>query len=147
MSRLNFSVILPALPENLMKLLTDYEYFPNYVPDQLKNVKIIEKNGNKIITEEIIQFKTIFKTSFVQQSIHEIISDNKLSTKIISGLAQNSTIITSVEKIDSGTKVSIDVDLKISLKAKILEPIIKKWYKRFLTAILYRMNTTALGEK
>ena len=44
MTILEFSLDLPAQPNQLMKLTEDYENLPKYLPDQLKSVRIIEKN-------------------------------------------------------------------------------------------------------
>ena len=45
-----------------------------------------------------------------------------------------------LEKNETGTNVSVKINLKLSLKAIFLQPIIKKWYKRILTSSLYKMN-------
>ena len=52
MSDLTFSIDLSASKENLLKLLTDYTNFPNYLPHQIKSVIIIEKTDSFIITED-----------------------------------------------------------------------------------------------
>ena len=44
MTNLEFSLDLPSQPSQLMKLSEDYENLPKYLPDQLKSVRIIEKN-------------------------------------------------------------------------------------------------------
>jgi len=38
------------------------------------------------------------------------------------------------------------MDLKLELKAKVLQPLIKKYYKMILTSVLYRMNNEILGD-
>ena len=130
-----------------MDFLTDYENMPRFIPVQLKSVKIIEKNMDIVITEEILEFKTIIKNKIIQQCIHKRPSPNELITEIISGPAKNTKIILKCKDIENGTEVHIDIDLKLSLKAKILQPIIKKVYKQALTATLYRMNTIAMEDK
>jgi ribosome-associated toxin RatA of RatAB toxin-antitoxin module len=71
MGKLEFSINLPTQPQQLMKLSENYEELSKYLPDQLKSVKIIEKNENEIKTEEVIVFTTIVKKR----------SFNKLFTK------------------------------------------------------------------
>ena len=44
-----------------------------------------------------------------------------------------------------GTNISIDIELKLSLKAIILQPLIKKWYKRILTSTLYKINNSIMN--
>ena len=52
MAILEFSLDLPSQSSQLMKLSEDYENLPKYIPDQLKSVKIIEKNETETKTEE-----------------------------------------------------------------------------------------------
>jgi ribosome-associated toxin RatA of RatAB toxin-antitoxin module len=146
MSKLEFSLNLPTNAEKLMALSENYENLSNYLPDQLKSVKILEKNERETKTEEIIVFKTIVKKEIIQQTIHKKVDSNKLATEIISGPAKGTTIITIFEKNDSGCKVMFEMNLKLELKAKILQPLIKKYYKLILTSVLYRMNNEILGD-
>ncbi|WP_148550696.1 type II toxin-antitoxin system RatA family toxin [Candidatus Nitrosotenuis cloacae] len=144
MPKLEFSFNLPTEPNQLMKLSEDYESIPQYLPDQLKSVKIIEQNGNETKTEEIIVFSTLLKKEIIQHALHRKNGNNQLTTEIISGPAKGTTLNVTFEKIDSGTKVVFDVDLKLSIKAKFLQPLIKKYYKMVLTSVLYKMNNTIL---
>ena len=141
MTILEFSLDLPSHPDQLMKLSEEYENLPRYLPDQLKSVKIIEKNETETITEETIVFITLLKRNIVQQSSHIKNNDNHLTTEIISGPAKGTKIITLFEKNDSGSRVSFQLDLKLNLKAKILQPLIIKYYKMVLTSVLYKMNS------
>ena len=146
MTILEFSLDLPAQPNQLMKLTEDYENLPKYLPDQLKSVRIIEKNETETKTEETVVFSTLIKKKIIQQALHKKISDNKLNTEIISGPAKGTTIQTTFLKTDAGTNVSFNIDLKLNLKTKILKPLIKKYYKIILTAMLYKMNDKILEE-
>ena len=94
MTILEFSLDLPSHPDKLMKLSEDYENLPRYLPDQLKSVKIIEKNETETITEETIVFITLLKKNIVQQASHIKNNDNQLITEIISGPAKGTKIIT-----------------------------------------------------
>ena len=146
MTILEFSLDLPAQPNQLMKLTEDYENLPKYLPDQLKSVRIIEKNETETKTEETVVFSTLIKKKIIQQALHKKISGNKLNTEIISGPAKGTTIQTTFLKTDAGTNVSFNIDLKLNLKTKILKPLIKKYYKIILTAMLYKMNDKILEE-
>ena len=140
MSILEFSLDLPSQPSQLMKLSEDYENLPKYLPDQLKSVKIIEKNETETKTEETIVFSTLLKKEIIQQASHIKNSDNQLTTEIISGPAKGTKIITLFEKNNSGSRVSFQLELKLEFKAKILRPLIIKYYKMVLTSVLYKMN-------
>ena len=140
MAILEFSIDLPSQPSKLMELSEDYENLPKYLPDQLKSVKIIEKNETETKTEETIVFSTLLKKKIIQQANHTKNDNNQLTTEIISGPAKGTKIITLFEKNDSGSRVSFQLDLKLDFKAKILRPIITKYYKMVLTSVLYKMN-------
>ena len=140
MAILEFSLDLPTQSSQLMKLCEDYENLSKYLPDQLKSVKIIEENETETKTEETVVFSTLIKKEIIQQAIHRKISDNKLNTEIISGPAKGTMIYITFETNNAGSKVIIEIDLKLVLKAKILQPLIKKFYKTALTCVLYKMN-------
>ena len=140
MAILEFSLDLPTQSSQLMKLCEDYENLSKYLPDQLKSVKIIEENETETKTEETVVFSTLIKKEIIQQALHRKISDNKLNTEIISGPAKGTMIYTIFETNNSGSKIIIETDLKLILKAKILLPLIKKFYKTALTAVFYKMN-------
>ena len=144
MANLEFSLDLPAQPSQLMKLFEDYENLPKYLPDQLKSVKIIEKNETVTKTEETVVFRTLIKKVIIQQALHKKISDNKLNTEIISGPAKGTMIYIIFETNNSGSKVIIKINLKLVLKAKILLPLIKKFYKIAITSVLYKMNNVII---
>lgn len=141
MSKINFSLTIPANTEKLIALATDYKRFSEFFESQLKSVKLIETNDVETITEEILSFSTYVKHEIVQRSSHRRIKPNTLFTKIIFGPFKNSELEIIFDKMDSGTKVTVMFDLKVALKYKLLEPIIKKRYKSVLTGLLYKMNT------
>ena len=140
MANLQFQTNSPIEPEKLMSYITDFESFQKFFPHQIKGIKILEQQNNETITEETIIFSTLIKSTFVQKSHHKLISDKELYTKIIAGPAKGSVIKVLCIKNDQGSQIKFDVDLKLSLKAKFLGPFIKKLYKRYLIAIIYKIN-------
>lgn len=143
MVKIEFSINLPASPKQLIKIVSDYENYPFYLPDQLKNVKVIQKDDDETITEDTFIFKTIVKKEIKQKSRHRI-QDNKIIIEILSGPGKDSIVNVLFEKINSGTKVLVNAELKLGIKGKIFSPIIKKLYPTILTGIFYKMNTKAL---
>ena len=141
---LDFSINLPASMERLMELSQDFENLPKYLPDPLKSVKILEQKDNETKTEETIVFSTVIRKEIIQEAIHKKKDGNELVTEIISGPAKGTRIDTKFSKTDTGTNISFSIDLKLQLKAKILQPLIKKYYKVILTSVLYRMNNEIL---
>ena len=75
---MDFSMNMESSVEEIFKKLIDFESIPDLLPRQLKNVEIISKKLNQIVTRETIVFKTIVKNEIVQESIHEI-GDNKIN--------------------------------------------------------------------
>ena len=144
MSNLEFSLIVQSDKEELIKYATDYESFPNYLPGQLKSIKILEQTSEQTITEEIITFSTIIKNQIVQKTLHHKPQNESISSEIISGPAKGTKILVTFQTVEEGTKIDVLADLKLSLKAKFLSPIIKKFYKMILTGIFYKMNNMAL---
>jgi len=140
MTNLQFSINSTVEPKKLMSFITDFKYYQKFFPNQIKEVKILERQNNEIITEEIIIFSTLIKSPFVQKSRHKIISDKELFTEILDGPAKGSTVKIICDKNDQGSQIKFDANLKLSLKAKFLSPLIKKLYKRYLTAIIYKIS-------
>ena len=127
-----------------MSFITDFEYYQKFFPRQLKEIKIIDRQNNVIITQESIIFTSLLKSSFVQKSLHKLTSDKELLTEIIDGPAKGSVINVKCIENGQGSEVKFDADLKLSLKAKFLGPFIKKLYKRYLTAVIYKINARDL---
>ena len=145
MTKLTFTLNLPAPAEKLIELSSDYEKLVEYLPDQIKSVKIIERNNDEIITEETLTFTSFIKAEITQQARHKKIKPNELLTEIISGPFIGSNLMAKFDKTDNGTKVTIDVNLKIPMRYKLATMVIKKYYRIFLSSVLYKMNTTALN--
>ena len=144
MANLQFSIKSHLKPEKLMSFITDFEYYQKFFPRQLKEIKIIDRRNNVIITQESINFTSLLKSSFVQKSLHKLTSDKELLTEIIEGPAKGSVINVKCIENGQGSEVKFDADLKLSLKAKFLGPFIKKLYKRYLTAVIYKINARDL---
>ena len=142
MSKLNFELDVEENKIILEKLFIDYEYYSNYL-NQIESVEIIKKNDDEVITKEILVFATYLKNKITQTSSHKI-NDNVFFSEILDGPAKGTIVKVKFLAEDLKTKIIIDVELKLSLKAKIFYPIIKKAYKQFLTGIFYKMNTIIL---
>ena len=140
MKNLQFIMDSSVEPKKLINYIIDFESYKNFFPDQIKEVKILNKENNEIITEETIIFSTLIKKPFVQKSLHKIISDKELSTEILEGPAKGSVIKITCTKNDKGSQIEFDAELKLSLKAKFLSPLIKMFYKRYLTAIIFKIT-------
>ena len=79
-------------------------------------------------------------TNRFEQTSEHTVNENIVKTEITSGPATGTIIESFFQKIDSGTQVSIKINLNLGLKYKLFTPIIKKFYKQMLTGVLYKMN-------
>jgi ribosome-associated toxin RatA of RatAB toxin-antitoxin module len=140
MKCMKFSIQLLSKPNDVFAELINFKNMPKLLPRQLKKIEIISEKENQILTRETLVFKTIVKNEIIQECMHEIY-DKEIKTIITSGPAKNSIINMKVEGKEGGTYVEINIDLKLSLKAKILRPIVKKVYSNLLTGVLYKIDT------
>ena len=147
MANLQFSIKSHLKPEKLMSFIIDFEYYKKFFPGQIKDIKILDRQNNAIITQESIIFTSLLKSSFVQKSRHKLVSDKELLTEIIEGPAKGSVINVKCVENDQGSEVKFDADLKLSLKAKFLRPFIKKFFTRYLTAIIYKINSRDMEQQ
>ena len=109
MTTLDFSIKLGANPNNLFSLITNYKNLPRFLPDQLKNVDILEEDGNRVISEETLVFSSLIKKTIIQKTEHKILGENNLESKILSGPAKNSKINVLLEK-DGDSRFVINND-------------------------------------
>ena len=140
MGNLQFSINCPIDPEKLMSFITNFELYQEFFPNQIKEVKILKRENNEIVTEETVIFSTLIKYPFTQKSKHSILSERELLTEILEGPAKGSIIKIICDKNNEGTQIKFDAELKLSLKAKFLAPFIKKLYKRYLTAVIFKIT-------
>ena len=139
-------MLMISEPEDIFAELINFKNMPNLLPRQLKKIEIINEKEKQIMTRETLVFKTIVKNEIVQESTHEI-GNNEIKTIITSGPAKNTIINMKVKQKENGSNVEIIIDLKLSLKAKILLPIVKKVYANLLTGILYKIDTLIAEKK
>ena len=62
-----------------------------------------------------------------------------MQTKIIDGPAKGTLVQITLKEEEGETTINIKTDLKFGFKYKILSPIVKKYYSRIITGILYKM--------
>ena len=146
MPDINFEMILSADPKKLFELVTNYENYQKVFPDQLKNISVVSRNNFEVITKEVLTFNTYFKNTELYQKTSHDVHYPKLFSNVIEGPFKGTVVKVTFDELDSGCKVTINVELKISLKYKILSPIIKNKYKNILTSLLYKMNNIAMND-
>lgn len=138
--KLSFSKETEADLEKLVDISLDYEIMPKLFPIEIIDKKIID---NEVVLTEKISF---YKFNFLQKSSH-VKKDNCLITKILSGPLSNSVIESYYEKINNGTKIIIEADLKLKLRYRPLGSFIKKRYEKALSRILNETISLAILTK
>ena len=140
---MEFNITVECDYKEFLKILKDFENLPKYLPRQLQKIQILEKQDNIVIIEVILAFKSLIKNEISQKIKIETESDNKLILEVLDGHAKNTKVWIVTQPKDDKTQVNVNIDLKLSLKAKILSPIIKREYKSLLTGVFLKIGLDA----
>mgnify|MGYP001241297748 FL=1 len=140
MSKIHFEKTLSSdfKLESIITKIMDFESYSDFMPNQLKQVRILKSDENGTVTEETISFQSIIKKTFTQQTLHKK-NGNSLNSKIILGPAKNTQVNVIFEENEGKPTITVDCDIKLSLAMRIFEPLIKKYYKTYLNAFLNRL--------
>jgi coenzyme Q-binding protein COQ10 len=102
---------LVDVPNNrIFDIMANVENFPNILPENVVSVNILSKTDNEIIAEEELQQAGI-KTKLLVK--HTIKPYSEHIIEIIDGDAEGTTITQYFESVDSQTKLTTNVDLKV----------------------------------
>ena len=140
---MEFNTTIECNYKEFLKILKDFENLPKYLPRQLQKIQILEKQDNIVIIEVILAFKSLIKNEISQKIKIETESDNKLILEVLDGHAKNTKVWIVTQSNDCKTQVNVNIDLKLSLKARILSPIIKREYKSLLTGVFLKIGLDA----
>ena len=140
---MEFNITVECDYKEFLKILKDFENLPKYLPRQLQKIQILEKQDNIVIIEVILAFKSLIKNEISQKIKIKTESDNKLILEVLDGHAKNTKIWIMIQPKDDKTQVIVNTDLKLSLKARILSPIIKREYKSLLTGVFLKIGLDA----
>ncbi len=140
---MEFNITVECDYKEFLKILKDFENLPKYLPRQLQKIQILEKQDNIVIIEVILAFKSLIKNEISQKIKIETESDNKLILEVLDGHAKNTKVWIVTQSDDCKTQVNVNIDLKLSLKARILSPIIKREYKSLLTGVFLKIGLDA----
>ena len=135
MVKMNYSFELSCDKDKFFHVLTDYQNLVEYMPRQLQKIEILEKQDRYTIIESTIFLRNIIKKQFSQRLKIHVESENRILLEILDGIAKGTQSTISIISDDEKTVCNINTNVKLSLKAAILYPIIKKEYAGFLTKI------------
>jgi len=139
----DFSTIIDCNATSFFQVLTDYKNLVKYLPRQLNNIQIINESENITTIEVSIIFKTLIKKEITQQVQIIKKSENTIIMNILDGHSKNTKVVIDIKSEDSKTKINVDIDLKLSLKSRILSPIIKREYKTMLQGVFMKIAIDA----
>ena len=140
---MEFNITVECDYKEFLKILKDFENLPKYLPRQLQKIQILEKQDNIVIIEVILAFKSLIKNEISQKIKIKTESDDKLILEVLDGHAKNTKVWIVTQSDDCKTQVNVNIDLKLSLKARILSPIIKREYKSLLTGVFLKIGLDA----
>ena len=135
MVRMNYSFELSCDKDKFFHVLTDYQNLVEYMPRQLQKIEILEKQDKHTIIELTIFLRNLIKKQFSQRLKIHVESENKILLEILDGIAKGTQSTISIISDDEKTVCNINTNVKLSLKAAILYPVIKKEYVGFLTKV------------
>ena len=140
---MKFSQELDCDENSFFKILTDYSNLPKYLPKQLHKIEVLEEQDQSVIIQLTIFFKTLIKKSVTQKIRITTESKNHILCEILDGHAKGTNIIIFSSIKDNNMEINIETDLKLSLKAKILSPIIKREYTPLLHGLINKITVDA----
>jgi len=135
MVKMNYSFELSCDKDKFFYVLTDYQNLVKYMPRQLQKIEILEKQDKHTIIESTIFLRNLITKQFSQRLKIHVESENKILLEILDGIAKGTQSTISIISDDEETVCNINTNVKLSLKAAILYPIIKKEYAGFLTKV------------
>jgi hypothetical protein len=135
MVKMNYSFELSCDKDKFFHVLTDYQNLVEYMPRQLQKIEILEKQDKHTIIELTIFLRNLIKKQFSQRLKIHVESENKILLEILDGIAKGTQSTISIISDDEKTVCNINTNVKLSLKAAILYPVIKKEYVGFLTKV------------
>ena len=105
------------------------------MPRQLQKIEILEKQDTHTIIKSTIFLRSIIKKQFSSRLKIHVESENRILLEILDGVAKGTQSTISIILDEEKTICNINTNVKLSLKAAILYPIIKKEYEGFLTKV------------
>ena len=133
MPKFSLEKIVNAEQETVFEILSNYENYQKLIPQHFPSVRIRSVRGNTSVVEEHMNFGEhelliLAKHVTKEPVLHEIF--------VIGGDAKGSYIKQQFIKVTAGTKILVDVDLKLKGKLKISSLFGKNKFKEDYLKIL-----------
>ena len=122
MPKFHFEKLVKAERNKVFELVANFENFQKRMPKYFPSIRIKSSRGDTTIAEEHVRlagFELVMMTKHITKypQLHEVF--------VIGGDAKGSHIVERYENVPSGTKIKVDVELKLSGKLRIANYLAK----------------------
>ena len=133
MPKFKFVKTVDADRDKIFKVITDFENLAKIFPKYFKSLKIISKSGNVTKLQEDLEFlgKTLSVT--VEHIVEE---PDKHIVIMLDGPGKDTRFEETFEKVSEGTKITVEVDLVLNGKFKVMGFFAKKKIKSKMSEAL-----------
>jgi len=116
LTKINFEKIIKAKRDKVFDIITNFEEFQNTLPEFFPSIRVRSIRDNVAVVEEHVKLsgkELVIMAKHVTQypEVHEVF--------VIGGDAKGSHIIERFEKIEEGTKITVDGDIKLKTSLRI----------------------------
>ena len=133
MPKFSFTKIVDVDRDKIFNVITDFENLAKIFPKYFKSLKIISKSGNITKLEEELEFLGKKLNVTVDHIVEE---PDKHTVIMLDGPGKNTKFEEMFEKMPEGTKITVDVDLVLNGKFKVMGFFAKKQIKNKMSQAL-----------
>ena len=133
MPKFSFTKIVNVDRDKIFNVITDFENLAKIFPKYFKSLKIISKSGNITKLEEELEFLGKKLNVTVDHIVEE---PDKHTVIMLDGPGKNTKFEEIFEKMPEGTKITVDVDLVLNGKFKVMGFFAKKRIKNKMSQAL-----------
>ena len=131
--KVKVEIIIKAEKDKVFSTITDFENLPSKLPHIFKSIKVISREGNSLITEELVKMAG---RDIAQKVKHVIQPTEQHEVFILEGDAKDSHIVESYEETSKGTKIIVEGDFKLAGKLNLLGFIAKEKIEKSITEVM-----------
>lgn len=140
MVRIDVSRTIGAPQERVFALIAEFEKLPSRFPNRYKSVRVIDRSGNTVTVEEDV---TVAGREVHQHTRHTVEPNSLLKSEVLDGDARGTVVEVRLAPDGSGTKVTIDADLKLGKLGSMLGMFAKGKIKESLDRMIGEFEAKA----
>ncbi len=131
--KVKVEITIKAEKDKVFSTIKDFENLQSKLHHIFKSVKVISREGNSIITEELVKMAG---REISQKVKHVIQPTNQHEVFILKGDAKDSHIVESYEETSKGTKIIVEGDFKLAGKLNLLGFFAKGKIEKSITEVM-----------